>query len=61
MMNFSDNTPNTPTKFRTKNWVDLSNDARGMYNINSQIEFKTSMLNSKSCDIVIHIYLWVEV
>ena len=34
MMNFSDNTPNKPTKFRTKNWVDLSNDARGMYNIN---------------------------
>ena len=28
-----DNTPNQQTKFRTKNWVELNNDARGNYNI----------------------------
>ena len=45
-----DNTPNQPTKFRTKNWVEINDDARGTYNINSQIKFKTSMLKSSLCD-----------
>ena len=44
------NTPNQPTKFRTKNWVEINNDARGTYNANSQIKFKTSMLRSSFCD-----------
>ena len=35
-----DNTPNQPTKFRTKNWVEIDDDARGTYNTNSQIIFK---------------------
>ena len=29
-----DNTPNQPTKFWTKNWVEIINDPRGKYNIN---------------------------
>ena len=51
IMNLLDNTPNQPTKFRKKNWVETSDDARGTYNTNSQIKFKTtSMLKSCLCD-----------
>ena len=39
--NLVDNTPNQPTKFRTKNWVEI-NDSRARYNAGSQIRFKTS-------------------
>ena len=45
-MNLLDNTPNQPSKFRTKNWFEINDDARGTYNTNSQIKFKTSMLKS---------------
>ena len=46
-----DNTPNQPTKFRTKNWVEINDEERGTYNTISQIKFKTSkMLRSSSCD-----------
>ena len=38
-------TPNQPTKFRTKNWVEI-NDAGGTYNTNSEIKCKTSKLKS---------------
>ena len=41
-----DNTTNQPTKFRTKNWVEINDDSRGTYNANSQIKFKTLMLRS---------------
>ena len=47
---FLDNTPNQPTKFRTKNWVEISDDAHEMYNTNNQIKLKTSMLKSILCD-----------
>ena len=30
----------------TKHWVEIKEDAHEMYNTNSQIEFKTSMLKS---------------
>ena len=36
-----DNTSNQPSKFSTKNWVGKNDDARGTWNINSQINFKT--------------------
>ena len=39
--NLLDNTSNQPTTFRTKSWVEINDDARGMYNTNSQIKFKT--------------------
>ena len=45
-----DNTPNQPSKFRTKNWVELNYASRGKYNANSQIKFKNSMLRSRFCD-----------
>ena len=45
-----DNTPNQPTKFRTKYWVEINDDSRETYTTNSQIKFKTSMLRSSLCD-----------
>ena len=44
-----DNTSNQLSKFRTKHWVQTNCDARVMRNTNSQIEFKTNMLNSSLC------------
>ena len=39
-----DNTPNQPTKFITKNWVEVNDDSYGTYNVNSQIKFETLMI-----------------
>ena len=49
IINLLDNTPNQPTKFRIKNWVEVNDDSRGKYNNNSQIKFKTSMFRSSLC------------
>ena len=35
IINLLDNTPNQPTKFRTKNWVYINDDVRGTYNKDS--------------------------
>ena len=35
---------NKPSKFRTRNWVEINDEARGTYSPNKQIKFKTSML-----------------
>ena len=48
--NLIDDTPNQPSKFRTKKWVEISDESRGAYNVNSQIKFKTTMLKSSLCD-----------
>ena len=45
-----ENTPNQPSKFRTKKWVEENDESLGTYNVNSQIKFKTSMLRSSLCD-----------
>ena len=50
IINLLENTPNQPTKFRTKNWIEINDDSRGTHNTNSQIRFKTSMLRSSLCD-----------
>ena len=50
IINLLDNSPNQPTKFRTKNWVEINDDTRGTYNTNSQNEFKTLMLKSSLCN-----------
>ena len=50
IINLSNNTLNQLTKFRTKNWAEIIDDARGTYNTNSQIKFKTQMLRSTLCD-----------
>ena len=49
IINLLDYTQNQPTKCRTKNWVELNDDARGTYNTNSQIRFKMPMLKSSLC------------
>ena len=46
MINLLDDTPNQPTKFRTKNWVEINDDSRETYNTKSQSTLKTSMLRS---------------
>ena len=48
--NLLDKTPDQPTKFRTKNWVEINDEERGTYNTNNQIKFKTSILMSSLCD-----------
>ena len=48
--NLIDNTSNQPSKFRTRNWVEVNDESRGAYNVNSQIKFKTTMLKSSLCD-----------
>ena len=50
MANFIDNAPNQPSKFKTKNWVEINDESRGTYNITSQIKFKTTMLKSSLCE-----------
>ena len=45
-----ENTPNQPSKFTTKHRVEVNDESRGTYNVNSQIRFKTSMLRSNLCD-----------
>ena len=45
-----DDTSNQPSKFKTKNWVEINDESRGAYNVNSQIKFKTTMLKSSLCD-----------
>ena len=44
IINLLDNTPNQLTKFGTKIWVEINDESCGMYNTNSQIRVKTSML-----------------
>ena len=39
-----------PSKFRTKNWVEINDESRGTYSVNSQIKLKTTMLKSSLCD-----------
>ena len=45
-----DNTLNQPSKFRTRNSIEINDESRGAYNVNSQIKFKTTMLKSSLCD-----------
>ena len=44
------NKTNQPSKFRTKNWVEINDESRGTYNVNSQIKFKTTLLKSSLCN-----------
>ena len=35
MTNLIDDTSNQPYKFRTRNWVEINDESRGTYNVNS--------------------------
>ena len=48
--NLLDNASNQPSKFKTKNGVEINDENRGVYNVNSQIKFKTTMLKSSLFD-----------
>ena len=48
-MNWLDNAPKQPSKFITRNWVEINDDSYGTHETNSQIKFKTSILNSNLC------------
>ena len=48
--NLINDTSNLLSKFKTKNWVEINDESRGTYNVNSQIKFKTTMLKSSLCD-----------
>ena len=48
--NLIDDASNQPPKFRTRNLVEINDESRGAYNVNSQIKFKTTMLKSSLCD-----------
>ena len=50
MINFLNNTPDQPSKFRTKHQVEINDDLRGTYNTGNQIRLKTTMLKSSFCD-----------
>ena len=45
-----DSTANEPSKFRSKNQVQINDDLCGTYIFNNQIKFKTLMLTSSLCD-----------
>ena len=53
-----DASSNQPSKFKTKNWVEVNDESRGTYNVNSQIKFKTTKLKSNLhgySDVYVHV------
>ena len=42
--NLTDDASDQHSKFRTKNWVKINDESTGAYTVNSQIKFKTTML-----------------
>ena len=47
--NLLSNESDLPSKFRTRNWVEINDESRENYT-NSDIRFKTTMLRSNLCD-----------
>ena len=47
--NLLHNASNQPSKFRTRNWLEINDESRGTYTGN-EIKFKTTMLRSNLCD-----------
>ena len=47
--NLLESTSDNPSKFRTRNWVEINDESRGNY-ANSYIRFNTTMLRSNLCD-----------
>ena len=50
MANLLNDESNKPSKFRTRNWIEINDKSRGTYPVNKQIKFKTPMLRSSLCD-----------
>ena len=47
--NLLNSASNQPSKFRTRNWVEINDNSRGTYS-DADIKFKTTMLRSNLCD-----------
>ena len=45
IINLLDNTTCQPSKFRTRNWVEINDESRGKYD-SSSIKFKASVIRS---------------
>ena len=53
---------NKPSIFRTRNWVEINDDIRGVYSPNKEIRFKTAILRGLVYMItVMRIYLLKEI
>ena len=50
IINLLDNTSKKPSKFRTKNWIEINDNTRSAYSPNNEIRFKTAMPRSSLCD-----------
>ena len=48
--NLLDSASNQPSKFRTKNWVEINDESKGTYGTGSDIKFETTMLRYNLCD-----------
>ena len=48
--NLLDNVSNQPSKFKTKNWVEINDESREVYNANSQMKLQAAMLKPSLCD-----------
>ena len=46
--NLLDNASNQPSKFKTRNWIEINDDSRGTYT-GKEVKFKTTMLRSNLC------------
>ena len=49
IINLLDDATNQPSKFRTRNWVEINHESKKRYD-NSYIKFKRSMVRSNLCD-----------
>ena len=49
IVNLLNNTSNQPSKFMTRNWVEINDDSRGTYT-NANTKFKSTMRKSNLCD-----------
>ena len=58
--NLFNNASNQPSKFRTKNCEEINGESGGVYAVNSQIKFKTTMLSLVYVIKVMHKYLLKE-
>ena len=49
IINLLDDTRNQPSKFRTRNWVEIKDESKRKHD-NSNIRFKTSIIRSNLCN-----------
>ena len=49
IVNLLDDTTNQPSKFRTRNWVEINNGSKGSYD-NSKFIYQISVTMSNLCD-----------